>query len=102
MLTIPLPIWLAETFHPHCRTWIRGLGGGNRQPTTYLRRAFTVTNTSSYTSLRVEIILEDGGVTYNNGREFARSSAPPFNTGTHQHRRGSDHFLVQPTLVIHK
>jgi hypothetical protein len=59
-----------------------GFGGNtaNRYPTTYFRRAFGVTNASSYTSLRVEIILEDGGIVYLNGREIARSSAP-FNTG---------------------
>ena len=59
-----------------------GYGGNtaNRYPTTYFRRAFDVTNASSYTSLRVEVILEDGGIVYLNGREIARSSAP-FNTG---------------------
>ena len=51
----------------------------NRYPTTYFRRAFNVTDVSSYTSLRIEVILEDGGIVYLNGREIARSSAP-FNT----------------------
>ncbi len=59
-----------------------GYGGNSasRYPTTYFRRAFSVTDVGSYTGLRVEIILEDGGIVYLNGREIARSS-PPFNTG---------------------
>lgn len=56
--------------------------GGNpsaKYPTTYFRRAFEVAGAAQYIGLRLEMILEDGGIVYLNGRELVRSTG--FNQG---------------------
>lgn len=44
--------------------------------TTYFRRAFTVTDPSSFTALTVRLLRDDGGVVYLNGVEVFRSNMP--------------------------
>ena len=44
--------------------------------TSYFRRAFTVTDASDITSLRLELLRDDGAVAYLNGGEVARDNMP--------------------------
>jgi tartrate-resistant acid phosphatase type 5 len=44
--------------------------------TTYFRRRFTVTNPSSLSNVRLELLRDDGAVVYLNGTEIFRSNMP--------------------------
>jgi len=48
----------------------------NRYITTYFRHAFNVANPSSYASLSLELLRDDGAVVYVNGREIFRDNMP--------------------------
>jgi hypothetical protein len=49
----------------------------NRQITTYFRRAFTATNPSLFSVVRIWLLRDDGGVVYLNGTEVFRSPNVP-------------------------
>jgi hypothetical protein len=51
--------------------------------TFYFRRAFNVTNASSFASLSMWMLRDDGGVVYINGNEVFRSSSIPAGTVTY-------------------
>ena len=48
--------------------------------TTYFRRVFNVASESSYASLDLSLICDDGAVVYLNGTEIYRNNLPPQNT----------------------
>jgi Calcineurin-like phosphoesterase len=48
----------------------------NKYITTYFRRTFNITNLSSYQSLQLNVIRDDGVVVYVNGVEVARDNLP--------------------------
>ena len=59
-----------------------GYGGNssNKYPTTYFRKTFTVADASTYGSLDLEAIRDDGMVVYINGNEVWNDGVPaPFN-----------------------
>jgi hypothetical protein len=53
-----------------------GLAGLQRNVTTYFRRVFDAPAHSSYTSLRMRLVRDDGAVVYLNGNEVWRSNMP--------------------------
>lgn len=57
-------------------TIINGGPVGNRFITYYFRRAFQITNASSYTNVTVSVLRDDGAVVYLNGAEVFRSNMP--------------------------
>ena len=57
-------------------TTVNGGPGTDRYITTYFRRAFNVTNASSYTNLSVRLLRDDGAVGYLNGTEIFRHNMP--------------------------
>lgn len=51
--------------------------GGNaseKYETTYFRKAFSVTDASAFTSLKIDVLREDAAILYLNGREIVRSN----------------------------
>lgn len=54
-----------------------GANSLNKVITYYFRRAFSVTNATSYTNLAMRLIRDDGGVVYLNGTEIFRSPNMP-------------------------
>lgn len=53
-----------------------GPDSGNKYPTTYFRKDFTVTGASGFTGLNLEVLRDDGAVIYLNGSEIARTAMP--------------------------
>ena len=49
---------------------------GNKYVTTYFRHSFPVANPSSYLSLDLRLLRDDGAVVYVNGTELVRSNMP--------------------------
>lgn len=49
---------------------------GNRYPTVYFRKDFTVTNAATVKRLRLRIIRDDGVIVYLNGKEIVRDNLP--------------------------
>lgn len=50
--------------------------GSNKFVTTWFRHKFSVTNSSRFSSLKVQLLRDDGAVVYLNGRELFRSNMP--------------------------
>jgi len=48
----------------------------NKYPTTYFRATFSVTSTTIYSSLTLELLRDDGAAVYLNGTEVMRSNLP--------------------------
>lgn len=48
----------------------------NSYITTYFRKAFGVTNPAAFTTLRLNLLRDDGAVVYVNGVEVTRSNMP--------------------------
>jgi len=53
-----------------------GPNANNKYPTTYFRRSFYVTNATSFSSLQLGMIRDDGAVIYLNGIEVWRTNMP--------------------------
>lgn len=53
-----------------------GSDANNKYITTYFRRVFTVTDTTTYTALSLKLLRDDGAVVYFNGNELFRSNMP--------------------------
>ncbi len=49
---------------------------GNRHPSVYFRKSFTVTGASSFIRLTTSVKRDDGAILYLNGREIGRSNMP--------------------------
>ena len=49
---------------------------GNRYPSVYFRKSFTVTDASSFIRLTTSVKRDDGAILYLNGREIGRSNMP--------------------------
>ena len=54
-----------------------GPNSGSKYPTTYFRRTFDVPNPSTYASLNLRLVRDDGGVVYINGTEVWRNNMAP-------------------------
>ena len=65
-------------------TVVNGGPSANRNPTTYFRRDFAVTNRAALTNLAVRVLRDDGAVVHLNGSEVFRSAMPvgPISYGT--------------------
>lgn len=57
-------------------TVVNGGPTASRNPTTYFRREFTVTNLALVTNLAVRVLRDDGAVVHLNGSEVFRSAMP--------------------------
>jgi hypothetical protein len=53
-----------------------GPNASNKYITTYFRKSFTVSNPSSYVSMILELVRDDGAVVYINGTEVYRNNMP--------------------------
>lgn len=54
-----------------------GPNGNNKYPTTYFRRAFTVSNASEVVALELGLLRDDGALVFLNGSEIFRIGLPP-------------------------
>lgn len=89
-----------------------GSSSSNKWTTYFFRRAITVPNTSGFTSLRLEVLRDDGVVVYLNGAEVFRDNmpagTPTYSTQASDTTEPSDYItrdipltgLVQGTNVI--
>ncbi len=59
----------------------KGPSGGPRYITTYFRKAFNIGNPAAITSLKLNLLRDDGAVVYLNGAEIFRSNMPAGSTG---------------------
>ena len=53
-----------------------GPNSSNKYITTYFRRAFVVTNAAAFSSIKVQLMRDDGAVIYLNGTELLRDNMP--------------------------
>ncbi len=76
----------------------------NKYPTTYFRKAFTVSNPSAYSSISMTVRYDDGFVVYLNGTEIRRvnmpDGAPAYNTLATQAADYSDDVSTVPTSAF--
>ncbi len=49
---------------------------GNRHPSVYFRKSFTVTDANSFIRIKASLKRDDGAILYLNGREIGRSNMP--------------------------
>ncbi len=71
--TGPAPLGYGDAF---IVTTINGGPAGNRNPTAWFRRSFSVANRASITALRIGLRRDDGGIVYLNGQEILRTAMP--------------------------
>jgi hypothetical protein len=53
-----------------------GANAGDKYPTTYFRKAFSIPDISLYSSFNINLYLDDGAVIFVNGREVSRINMP--------------------------
>ncbi len=58
-----------------------GSNASQKYPTTYFRKTFSLSNTSSISALLMDLQLNDGAVIYLNGKEVARPNMPTGSVG---------------------
>jgi Glycosyl hydrolase family 26 len=58
------------------QTVIRGGVVGDRHIVTFFRQEFQVTNSASFDSLRIDLLVDDGALVWLNGQELARFNLP--------------------------
>ncbi len=62
--------------HPEATTVSFGPNANAKYPTTYFRRAFTITNAAAVTDLKLRVLRDDGVVVHLNGIEIFRDNLP--------------------------
>ena len=86
-----------------------GPNGSAKYTTTYFRHAFSVANPTSYQSLALRVMRDDGVVVYLNGTEVFRSNLPTgtiaYNTLASAAIGGADesafqHTTISPSLLV--